>query len=905
MKLSSRIAFFSFLAICGSCLLITPTAILANYQIDTSFLITDNSVLSIAQDENYIYVGGEFRLIGKQKHNNNVIYNKTTNTIENFSDHPNGKVFAVAPDGNGGWYVGGQFDQLGTHNISNLVHIKPDKTINLNWTPNPNGAVRALYFDGTNLYVGGDFTQIGGQNIARLAKLNATTGIPNASWNPNPDNSVNKIIKDGSDIYVCGTFANIGGLNRLSLVKLNDTNGNVNTSWNPNPNSVVYDIAVSNSHVYAVGNFSTIGATTRYYAAKLNKTNGGADPTWHPNADAAVNTIALNLSEGEIYVGGYFTDIGGNNISYLAKLNDTNGQSNPSWTSTLINDLVRTIHVSGNTIYVGGDFNSPADGSSYITALSKSDATKLASWNFNFSDRVNTLAEQGQEIFIGGQFSIADGIRRNYLARFSKSTSQIDNNWNPNPNNYVTTIAVDNNAVYVGGAFSSIGGLSRDRLAKINKTNGNADSAWVSGLLEVNNIYSISLSDNHIYVGGELDVPFNLAKLQKTNGALASWYPSPDAGVYSVFYKNGNIYTGGNFTTIGSQSRNRIAKLNDNNGNALAWNPSANNSVRAIYPTNDGVFVGGSFTNIGGQSRNRIAKLNDTNGNADPAWNINLDDDVLAIDADENYIYFGGNFTTVNGNNIPYIAKATKDNASIDDSFAINPNNNVRAILIDTNNANKIYIGGSFTAIGTNNYIYHLSKITYTPPTSSSTNVPLPTISENKPGPIICKDTKPSQVPDLFQINTKDTTAKLHFTPVTDSDYYYISFSEKESAEEHGALVKLSRQGVQSYEVYFLKPNTTYYFKVRSQNGCMPGNWSSIMKAKTNRRNQKQTTNYYKYQKTNFRISQVRGIRTNRIKNNRQSLIYDQDLKNSQKFAFFHQIKHFSFENETIWKHFI
>jgi len=97
-----------------------------------------------------------------------------------------------------------------------------------------------------------------------------------------------------------------------------------------------------------------------------------------------------------------------------------------------------------------------------------------------------------------------------------------------------------------------------------------------------------------------------------------------------------------------------------------------------------------------------------------------------------------------------------------------------------------------------------------------------------------CNDAPPVFAPDLFQINSSSNTAKIFFTPLSDTNHYYISFSTKPIAEDYSADVTLAREGVQNFTINLLKPNTIYYFKVRGQNGCMPGNWSNIMKIKTN-----------------------------------------------------------------------
>ncbi len=163
-----------------------------------------------------------------------------------------------------------------------------------------------------------------------------------------------------------------------------------------------------------------------------------------------------------------------------------------------------------------------------------------------------------------------------------------------------------------------------------------------------------------------------------------------------------------------------------------------------------------------------------------------------------------------------------------------------------------VYDDWNFTDIWSNIETYptfiwqHSSEPTSTPtptatPTSGVTQSSnSDSSSSNSFGPPVCTDSKPIKTPDLFQTNALKNNAKLFFTP-TDTNQYYVSFSTNINAEGNGELVTLAREGVQSHTIYFLKPNTTYYVKVRSQNGCMPGDWSNIMKFTTN------NSVYYKY----------------------------------------------------------
>ena len=153
---------------------------------------------------------------------------------------------------------------------------------------------------------------------------------------------------------------------------------------------------------------------------------------------------------------------------------------------------------------------------------------------------------------------------------------------------------------------------------------------------------------------------------------------------------------------------------------------------------------------------------------------------------------------------------------------------------------------------------------TLTPtPLDSPTSTPTPAIvltnrsvsSTSSPGPFVCQDTTPVSAPNLFQIDITNSKAKLYFTPIANIDTYYISFSTNPNAEQYGEQVSLLKEGVQSHTVYYLSPSTNYYFKVRAQNGCMPGPWSNIMTASTNLKKFIKPSIFYQSNKSNKVVS--------------------------------------------------
>lgn len=109
-----------------------------------------------------------------------------------------------------------------------------------------------------------------------------------------------------------------------------------------------------------------------------------------------------------------------------------------------------------------------------------------------------------------------------------------------------------------------------------------------------------------------------------------------------------------------------------------------------------------------------------------------------------------------------------------------------------------------------------------------------------------CTNSRPQIKSDLFQIDAIGTSAKLFFSPIGDGEKYLISYSTSPNAEEHNVDAVLGSDGVQTYTVNLLKPNSIYYFKIRGQNGCAPGEWSNIMQMQSKTKNDMHVTSHYK-----------------------------------------------------------
>lgn len=167
---------------------------------------------------------------------------------------------------------------------------------------------------------------------------------------------------------------------------------------------------------------------------------------------------------------------------------------------------------------------------------------------------------------------------------------------------------------------------------------------------------SVILPDpvNHrIYLGGSFtsmgpNVGFG-APIDDTNAKPIAAYPRVNGAIAAVISDGvGGWYIGGDFTTIGGQSRNRAAAVDINTGLATPWNPNPNNAINGLALSGSTVYIAGNFINIGGQSRNYIAALDATSGLA-TSWNPNSNNNILVLALSDKVIYAGGNFSTISG----------------------------------------------------------------------------------------------------------------------------------------------------------------------------------------------------------------------------------------------------------------
>lgn len=663
-----------------------------------------------------LYFGGSFSLVNLPVTGPFVPVDKTSGLPQSGFPSINGEVRLIVPDGMGGYIVSGSFSMVGGQLRNNLAQVDGAGNVTA-WNPNPNSYIRCAAVVGSTVYVAGFFTTIGGVPRQYLAAIDLATGAI-LGWNPGISEAfaIRSMAAGSGQLYVGGEFTgSFGGQTRNHAAALDLTTGAL-TSWNPNVgdegiggNRGVLCMHFDGTKVFLGGFFERVGGIGRVNVAAVDPSLGTL-LGWNAglfNDFIYTSVTAMTKVGNTLYLAGTFRQIVGQGRQGFAALDATSGALtawNPGRvdTSNGAASLVESsgvIYSAGSTFFLAG-----ISGNEYRGGIAAIDAATglVTSWNPNPNAHVNALSVSGSSILMGGGFNTVGGMPRGSLAGLDIATGII-NEWNPAPDGTINALAYDNGNVFVGGSFNTIGGQSRSKLAAVNAVTGLSTTWNPSPGPAGSQILSIAVAGNLVYTGGFFtsiggQSRNRIAALDMSTGAATSWNPNSSHNVRSVSIGSNSIFAGGDFTTIGGQSRNFLAALDLVSGASSSWNPNPFGGVATVFVSCNTIYVGGTFfTSIGGQPRNRLAAIDAGTGLA-TSWDPNPtggSTSILAIAKSGNVVYAGGNFLAMGGQTRNYVAAIDAETGS---PIPWDPNANgvVRAILT---HGDKVYVAGDFSTM--------------------------------------------------------------------------------------------------------------------------------------------------------------------------------------------------------------
>ncbi len=561
----------------------------------------------------------------------------------------------------------------------------------------PNGTVNALLLRDSLLYVGGDFDQVS-PVVGHFVAVDSSSAIVLTPF-PFVKGKINCMVRDSKGyVYVGGNFSKVGNYNCENLFRLTPQ-GNFDPNFIYIPNGEVFVLSIYDDTLYLGGNFSSIGGFGRGRGAAISLTMNYMTMVYSdsllpfdPNSDGPIYAICPDTLSHQLIVGGDFLHIGGGLIANLCKLFLSTGQYVPSgnsvWTAVpQVFGPVRSIAVHRNKIYVAGDFDSFASTiRKGIGVLSPNghlltlDVPSGNTYDAGLNGHVRDIKFVGNKLFIGGNFSVADGHIRNNLACLDTFLNVLP--WNPSADGQVYNLAPwDTTSICVGGAFHMVGAdtcyyaalVELDSLGTVHHWNPKFDGA-VYATLPASTGGKVWAGGDFIGAGGILCN--NLVAINTNTKAPNNWRPKINYPVSTLFADSFNLFLAGDFTQINSLPRIGIASFNLSNGNLNSFNPGVNGAIRTMASSNSQLLIGGNFTNVGGQLRDNIACV-DINSGTTTAWNPGCAGTVNKIIIDGDHVYVGGFFSQTGGQFRDNLARLSLATGIADWTWACNTDNGI------------------------------------------------------------------------------------------------------------------------------------------------------------------------------------------------------------------------------------
>jgi uncharacterized repeat protein (TIGR01451 family)/uncharacterized delta-60 repeat protein len=414
----------------------------------------------------------------------------------------------------------------------------------------------------------GDFTQVDSINRGGIARLNLNGSMDETF---NPGSGADKPILSIAEAflpaavsnqftlayYIGGNFANYNGIPSGGIARLNASTNSPGYQGNVDPNfnvgqgvtsgdAGIYALAVqANGQVILGGDFTAFNSVAYNHLVRLN-VDGSVDTSFNPNTNYgpadSVRAIAIQ-PDGQIIIGGLFTNVGGNNLNYLARLNSTDGSVDTNF-----------------NVGVGGD------------------------------DVVLALAVDSQNrILVGGEFSRFSGVTRNGITRLNPdgTVDPTINFGSAADGGYVDTIAIQNNdEIDLGGGFSTFEGITENNFVRLYGGAIYGEGSFVfnqAGYGVLQNGTNAVITIQRLGGEGTTNEPTVSVVFSTSNGSPLAGFEPGQAGIDYVGVTNIVTFPfGETFETVTIPILNNYSVGSNKNVNLNLSNPSTNAYLGSI-----------------------------------------------------------------------------------------------------------------------------------------------------------------------------------------------------------------------------------------------------------------------------------------------------------------------------------
>ncbi|MBX3011044.1 MAG: hypothetical protein KF832_06030 [Caldilineaceae bacterium] len=621
------------------------------------------------------------------------------------------------------------------------------------------GRVYAMLLHDNKLYIGGDFVSVDGVAANNIAAWDGTTwsalgrGMGELDWDENfvANATVYALATDGVNLYAGGKFELAGEATANSIAQWDGNawsalNGGVTlTADGTTEKGVIKGLAVLSGDLYAGGWFNKAGGKAANHIAVWQNSQ------WNPlgvgvraeeyASEAQVNALAV--SGNALYVGGRFVGAGNQNIDLLAKWENHGWSEVGPGISDDGYDYVTTLAAGpAEEIYIGGTFR--IGGNLRVDNIAQWHADEWSALGAGllrneYGDTPATpyaiaVAADGS-VFVGGEFTIAGGMRVSNLALWE------DGRWVNigGANARVRDLVVVDNELYVVGEFTQIGGIAANHVARWNRPTGQW-SALGAGIND--NVYAVAYADGLLYVGGAFKAAGNVTAEDVAYWDGVQWHPfgnkmrifevgdqGSEVGTYvnDLLVSGDSVFIAGHFQTIQQgtntadrssfhvvhnivewqRSTDRWFWLGDQAQRGVSYGGYSGYNIDAntLAMIGNTLYVGGHFNQAGGLAASNLARWEMAAGQWS-SLNASLggveDPQVNALAAYGTDLYVGGKFLSAGNGTVNFVAQldTATDSWSALDGGVKWYNDRYTAVTALAAAPSGIYVGGDFDKAG-------------------------------------------------------------------------------------------------------------------------------------------------------------------------------------------------------------
>lgn len=280
-----------------------------------------------------------------------------------------------------------------------------------------------------------------------------------------------------------------------------------------------------------------------------------------------------------------------------------------------IDGVVWSQAVSGNRVFAGGAFDTarPAGAAPGVDTVERKNllaydiTTGQLDTSFvpklNGSALVVAVSPDGRTLYVGGNFTFANGNARDRIVAYDLSTGQVVQSFAPSLDAGVKAIYATNTTVYVGGSFTTANGVARSRMAAFNATDG-ALLGWSPSSDNSVNSFVMTPDGSKLIVAGSF-VTFNgvaakgLQAVDPATGSTLPWAATSvvrnggsDASIYNLSTDGTSVY-GTGYVFNGSQGNLEGVFSADPSSGQIKWIEDCHGDTYGAYAMQGAVYTVG------------------------------------------------------------------------------------------------------------------------------------------------------------------------------------------------------------------------------------------------------------------------------------------------------------------------